>query len=234
MARARFIAVVGHGPDLEREDGAPALLRQLGAEVRTLDLWDEPLDMFHNDEEVPRAVVVEAGARADVGTLVLRRLRREPRLAGVGAILAILHTQVASLDPASGFDDFVLTPYVPAELYARVRAVEWRRSEFSTEERVKLGPIVIDRAAREVTAGGAVIGLTAKEFELLVYLADRRGKVVSRGELLERVWGNDYEGGPRTIDIHVRRLRAKLGTDLDLVTFRGAGYRLGAPDGDRR
>ena len=79
--------------------------------------------------------------------------------------------------------------------------------------------------------GGELIGLTAREFDLLAYLADHRGKVVSRAELLERVWGSSYDGGPRTIDIHVRRLRAKLGPDLDLLTFRGSGYRLGAPRG---
>src|SRR5262249_32316282 len=154
----------------------------------------------------------------DIGALVLRRLRREPRLGGVGAILAIHRDQVARIDPSAGLDDFVLAPVVPAELYARIRALEWKRTEFTTAERGKLGALVIDRAARAVRRGGEVLGLTAREFELLSYLADQRGKVVSRTELLERVWGQSYEGGPRTIDIHVRRLRAKLGPELDLVT----------------
>jgi len=233
MRPPSFIGIIGHGPELERPDGAVEALRLLGAEVRALDLWDDPADLFHSDDEVARAVVVEAGARADVGALVLRRLRKEPRLAGVGAILAIEREQASRLDPTSGFDDFVLIPLVPAELYARVRSSEWKRSEFSMEERVKLGSVVIDRPAREVSQEGAVINLTSKEFDLLVYFADRRGKVVSRSELLERVWGSSYDGGARTIDIHVRRLRAKLGPTLDLITFRGAGYRLGAP-GARR
>jgi DNA-binding response OmpR family regulator len=143
--------------------------------------------------------------------------------------------QIARLEPSSGFDDFLLVPYVPAELYARVRMVEWRRSEFATEERMKVGALVIDRAAHDVSVGGAPVPLTAKEFALLSYLCERRGKVVSRAELLRRVWGASYEGGERTVDIHVRRLRAKLGAALPLATLRGAGYRLekpASPDGD--
>ncbi len=233
MRRQSFIAIVGHGPDLGREDGASVLLRQLGADVRTLDFWDEPATLFRAETDVARAIVVEAGARPDLGALVLRSLRRETRLEGVGAILAVSHDQVMRLEPGAGFDDFVLSPIVPAELYARVRGVEWKRSEFTNEERVKVGELVVDRAAREVTLHGAVVALTGREFDLLVYLSERRGRVVSRRELLQRVWGAGYDGGARTIDIHVRRLRAKLGPAFDLTTVRGTGYRMGAPGGVR-
>jgi DNA-binding response OmpR family regulator len=226
MAGRTFIAIVGHGPDLEREDGAANVLRALGAEVSTLDLWDEPHRLFHNDELVPRALIVEALDRPDLAVAALRALRREPRLENVGALLAVKPSQAARVEPSSGFDDFVLVPYVPAELYARIRLLEWRRSEFATEERMKVGSIVIDRAAHEVLLDGASVALTAKEFALLAYLAERRGKVVSRDELLRRVWGNRYEGGARTVDIHVRRLRAKLGSALPLATLRGSGYKL--------
>jgi DNA-binding response OmpR family regulator len=229
VRRQSFIAIVGHGPDLGREEGASHLLRQLGADVRTLDFWDEPATLFRADTDVARAIVVEAGARPDLGALVLRSLRRESRLEGVGAILAVSHDQVMRLEPGAGFDDFVLSPIVPAELYARVRGVEWKRSEFTNEERVKVGELVVDRAAREVTLHGAVVPLTGREFDLLVYLSEHRGRVVSRRELLQRVWGAGYDGGARTIDIHVRRLRAKLGPAFDLTTVRGTGYRMGAP-----
>ena len=240
-----FIAIVGHGPDLERDEGAAAVLRGLGAEVRTLDLWDEPSRLFApagseagrrarevspRDEGEARAIVVEAIDRPDLAALALRALRREPRLEGVGAIVAVSTSQVARVEPSSGFDDFVLVPYVPAELYARIRSLEWRRSEFATEERMKVGPIFIDRSAHEVTVDGHLVSLTAKEFALLAYLSERRGKLVSRSELLTRVWGNRYEGGARTVDIHVRRLRAKLGPALPLMTLRGAGYKLTAPE----
>lgn len=224
----KFIAVAGHLPDLERDDGAATLLRQLGAEVRTMGLWDEGEALFASDRDEARVIIVDAGARPDVAALALRALRKVPRLEGVSAIVAVSRDQVARLDPGSGFDDFVLSPFVPAELYARIRALEWRTAEFSSEERTKVGEIVIDRAAHEVTLHGAVIALTAKEYALLCHLSDRRGRVVSRTELLARVWGSNYDGGPRTVDIHVRRLRAKLGAALDLSTTRGAGYKLGA------
>ncbi len=227
MAGRAFIAIVGHDPDLEREDGAANVLRGLGAEVSTLDLWDEPHRLFHDeDTPPPRALIVEALDRPDLAVAALRALRREPRLENVGALLAVRASQAARVEPSSGFDNFVLVPYVPAELYARIRLLEWRRSEFATEERMKVGNIVIDRAAHEVLLDGASVALTAKEFALLAYLAERRGKVVSRDELLRRVWGTRYEGGARTVDIHVRRLRAKLGSALPLTTLRGSGYKL--------
>jgi DNA-binding response OmpR family regulator len=226
MGGRAFIAIVGHGPDLEREDGAATVLRELGAEVRTIDLWDEPHRLFPDEEAEPRALIIEALDRPDLAVAALRAMRREPRLEDVGALIAVKSAQVARVDPASGFDDFVLAPYVPAELYARIRLLEWRRSEFATEERMKVGSIVIDRAAHEVLVEGAPVAFTAKEFALLAYLSERRGKVVSREELLRRVWGNRYEGGARTVDIHVRRLRAKLGQALPLVTLRGSGYKL--------
>jgi DNA-binding winged helix-turn-helix (wHTH) protein len=230
MAGRPFIAIIGHGPDLEREDGAASVLRGLGAEVRTMDLWDEPHRLFHGDDESEaRSIVVEALDRPDLAVAALRAVRREPHLEAIGAIVAVTPAQVARVEPSGGFDDFVLVPYVPAELYARIRMLEWRRSEFATEERMKVGSIVIDRSAREVLLGGASVSLTAKEFSLLAYLAERRGKVVSREELLRRVWGNRYEGGARTVDIHVRRLRQKLGQALPLVTLRGSGYKLEAP-----
>jgi DNA-binding response OmpR family regulator len=229
MGGRAFIGIVGHGPELEREDGAASVLRGLGAEVHTQDLWDEPHLLFRDDEDAtPRALLVEALDRPDLAVAALRALRREPRLSTVGAIIAVTPTQAARLEPSSGFDDFVLIPYVPAELYARIRLLEWRRSEFATEERMKVGSIVIDRAAHEVLLEGTSVPLTAKEFALLAYLCERRGKVVSREELLRRVWGNRYEGGARTVDIHVRRLRAKLGQALPLSTLRGSGYKLEA------
>lgn len=229
MAGRAFIGIVGHGPELEREDGAASVLRGLGAEVHTLDLWDEPHRLFPDDDESePRALIVEALDRPDLAVAALRALRREPRLENVGALIAVTPTQVARVEPSSGFDDFVLFPFVPAELYARIRLLEWRRSEFATEERMKVGSIVIDRAAHDVLLDGASVTLTAKEFALLAYLCERRGKVVSREELLRRVWGNRYEGGARTVDIHVRRLRAKLGSALPLSTLRGSGYKMDA------
>jgi DNA-binding response OmpR family regulator len=225
-----YIVVVGHGPDLEREEGAANALRALGARVRTLDLWEDPIAVVPDDDETVRAIVIEAVERPDLAAAALRALRREDRLRGVGAIVAVRHEQVARLDPELGFDDFVLMPYLPAELYARVRNVEWRHSEFAGEDRMKVGLVVIDREGHEVRVGGREVKLTAKELALLVHLCQHRGRVVSRDEALGAVWGDAYEGGARTVDIHVRRLRQKLGEALPLVTLRGIGYKVAAVD----
>ncbi len=230
-----YVGVIGHGPLLEREDGAAGTLRQLGATVRTLDLWDDPLNLVHDDDDGreirARALVFEALDRPDLAIVVLRAVRKESCFDGVGALIALTVGQLARVEPSSGFDDFVLHPYVPEELYARIRSIEWRRSEFSTDERLKVGSLIVDKAAHSVSVGGRCIALTAKEFALLAYLCERRGRVLTRDHLLARVWGNRYEGGARTVDIHVRRLRAKLGEALPLDTLRGSGYKLRAPEG---
>lgn len=224
-----FVVVIGHGPDLEAEEGAATLLRTLGAEVRTLDLWEDGSGLFADEAARARAIVIEAGERPDLATFALRAVRKTEQLTQVPAIIAVSPRQIARVDPASGFDDFIVVPCTPVELYARIRQLEWKKSEFSTEERVKVGPLVIDRAAHEVVVDGRSVVLTAKEFALLAFLAQNRGRVFSRETLLARVWGARYEGGPRTVDIHVRRLRMKLGDALPLETLRGAGYKLRTP-----
>jgi DNA-binding winged helix-turn-helix (wHTH) protein len=234
LGQARsFVAVIGHGLLLEREDGACSTLRQLGAVVRTLDLWDEPVALIGDDDHEldirPRALVFEALDRPDLAVAALRAMRKEPYFDNVGALITVTLGQVARIEPSSGFDDFCLHPYVPAELYGRIRALEWQRSEFAMEEQYKVGDVVIDTAAHEVSVDGRPIQLTAKEFGLLVYLCERRGRVLSREQLLSHVWGSAYEGGVRTVDIHVRRLRGKLGQALPVETLRGSGYKLSAP-----
>jgi DNA-binding response OmpR family regulator len=119
---------------------------------------------------------------------------------------------------------------VAPELYARVRNVEWHRSDFLNEERIKIGGLVIDRGGHEVLLDGQALKLTAKEFALLLYLCEQRGRVISRDEALDRVWGEEYDGGPRTVDIHIRRLRSKLGRAVRIVTMRGVGYKVVAHD----
>lgn len=226
-----FVVVIGHGPDLEAPEGASTLLRQLGAEVRNLDLWDEGSSLFDEDDARARVIVIEAGERPDLAVAALRAVRKTIELAETPAIVTLAPRQIGSFDPSSGFDDFIVTPCTPVELYARIRQLEWRRSEFSTEERFKVGKLVVDRAAHDVLVDGRAIVLTAKEFALLAFLAQNRGRVFSRETLLARVWGARYEGGARTVDIHVRRLRMKLGDAFPLETLRGAGYKLPSPAG---
>lgn len=221
-----FVVVIGHGPDLEAPEGIATLVRTLGADVRTLDLWEEGVDLFSEPDARARAIVIEAGDRPDLAVAALRAVRKTPELAETPAIVAVSPRQIARVEPASGFDDFIVMPCTPVEIYARIRQLEWKKSEFATEERLKVGALVVDRAAHEVLVDGRAISLTAKEFALLAFLAQNRGRVFTRETLLARVWGARYEGGPRTVDIHVRRLRMKLGDALPLETLRGAGYKL--------
>lgn len=225
-----WILVVGSPQLIERTDGGLAILRELGCRVRAADLWD-PLE---NDEALgkdpPAAVLVEVLDQVEAGRAALGRLRAAPPLAEIPILAAISVPALQRLDPSDGFDDLVLVPYVPVELYVRIRRAEWRRSEYADSERLKLGALVIDCAAHEVAVDGRAIQLTHQEFALLEFLVRHRGRVFSRQQLLERVWGVDYYGGSRTVDIHVRRLRMKLGNAAQpLETVRGVGYKMRAP-----
>jgi DNA-binding response OmpR family regulator len=226
--RRGFIGIVAHASDLWRKDGAAALLRALGAPVRTLPFWGDPDALFcgGDDDATPGALVVEALDRPDLGVQALQALRRHARLERVGALLAVTERQVTRIEPSCGFDDFVLLPYVSEELLARVSEVERRNSEDSARQRMVVGDLLIDPVAHEVVLNGRLVHLSALAFEVLTYLARHRGRLVSRDELLKHVWGADYLGGARTVDVCVCHLRAKLGTELPLTTIRGAGYRL--------
>jgi DNA-binding response OmpR family regulator len=224
-----WILVVGSGAVLHRKDGGVAALTELGCRVRAADLWDA-LDVASVDTEPPAAILVEALDQYDAGKAALVRIRAVDTLAEVPCLVSVTVGQAQRLDGNDGFDDFILLPYIPAELYIRVRRAEWRRSEFAGKERIKIGAMCIDLAGHEVTVDGRPVDLTHQEFALLKFLSQNRGRVFSREQLLSRVWGVNYYGGSRTVDIHVRRLRMKLGTMAEPIeTVRGAGYKMKPP-----
>ena len=179
--------------------------------------------------EKPRLVVLDIGLPGDFDGLELcRRLRaRDP------VPVLMLTARDTELDRVLGLeigaDDYVTKPFSPRELVARVRAI-LRRSESpppNTPEVVSVGAVEVDRGRREARVGGTVVALAAREFDLLSFLAENGGLVVSRQQLLDGVWGVDWYGDPRTVDVHVRQLRKKLGDALPLATVWGVGYRLG-------
>jgi two-component system alkaline phosphatase synthesis response regulator PhoP len=129
----------------------------------------------------------------------------------------------------TGADDYIGKPFSPRELVARMKAVLRRAEPHLEEELLVLGDVVLRRGAREVTVGGSSVELRPKEFDLLAYLMANRGAVLSRDLLLERVWGFDYAGGTRTVDVHVAQLRRKLGRPDLIRTIRGSGYKAMQP-----
>ena len=125
-----------------------------------------------------------------------------------------------------GADDYVTKPFSPRELVARMKAIFRRTEPQEHRDTFSLGDVVLDRESHDVTVDGKPIDLTAKEFDLLAFFMANPGVVVSRDLLLDRVWGQEYPGGTRTVDVHVAQLRRKLGDPEGIRTVRGAGYKL--------
>ncbi|WP_342422749.1 response regulator transcription factor [Paenibacillus sp. FSL E2-0178] len=127
-----------------------------------------------------------------------------------------------------GTDDYVTKPFEPEELLFRIKAL-FRRYSIASDDKIRLNSLVIDRKNYEISDGNEVFLLPVKEFELLAQLAQYPGRLFSRSELIERVWGADYEGDERTVDVHIKRLRQRFSdyqNDFTIRTVRGIGYKV--------
>jgi DNA-binding response OmpR family regulator len=204
------------------------LERDGGFEVRTAG--DGAAGLRMAVERPPDLVLLDVNLPGMDGFEVCRQLRGDPATSSTPVIMLTARIdesdRVAGLD--LGADDYITKPFSPKEALARIRAV-LRRSDRSADgpETLADGTLRIDVGARRADVAGRELALTRKEFDLLVELIRRRGRVLTRERLLETVWGYDYPGETRTVDVHVRRLRQKLGTPVDerVETVVGVGYR---------
>lgn len=177
--------------------------------------------------DAPAADVILLDARRDL--VGARSLCRLIGATGKDSPLLVIASEggLPALSADWGFDDLLLTSAGPAEVDVRLRLALAPTGATTTDPLIDTGPIVIDEAAYSAKLNGEQLDLTYTEFELLKYLAQHPGRVFSRQQLLSDVWGYDYYGGTRTVDVHVRRLRAKLGPEYEAVigTVRNVGYR---------
>ncbi|MEU8123180.1 response regulator transcription factor [Spirillospora sp. NPDC049024] len=185
--------------------------------------------------DAPPADVVLVDARREL--VQAKSLCRLLRTTGLDCPLLAIVTEggLAALSPEWGLDDVLLQTAGPAEVEARLRLAVGRAAAGAEADEVpgeiRSGDLTIDEATYTARLRGRVLDLTFKEFELLKYLAQHPGRVFTRAQLLQEVWGYDYFGGTRTVDVHVRRLRAKLGAEYESLigTVRNVGYRF-VPD----
>jgi DNA-binding response OmpR family regulator len=195
------------------------------------DLKHEPLDV----SSLPHVVGIDAGAvlvdaceNAPQAWTVVRALRElDPR----APAMVILARDVLERYPwHEVVDEFVFPGAAEAELRVRFAMLR-RRAGAGDGTTIRLGPMAIDTDTYRVTVSGRPLDLTFKEFELVRYLAERPGRVLTRPTLLREVWGYDFYGGTRTVDVHIRRLRAKVGPEHEhlIETVRGVGYRAADP-----
>jgi len=200
-----------------------AYLEQTGYRVAWVRSGEEALLTL--DQLAPRMVILDIGLPGADGFDVCRQIRTRSSVP-----ILMLTARDEEADRVAGLevgaDDYMWKPFSPRELAARVKAV-LRRSEPAMPQthRLEVGDIVVDPQAREVMVAGEAVELTGKEFDLLAYLLENAGIVVSRDQLLDRVWGLSYAGGTRTVDVHVAQLRRKLSRPDAIRTFRGSGYK---------
>lgn len=201
----------------------------------------DALNLTLNADERPELVLLDIGLPDLSGLDVLEKIR-----AASGVFVILVTARAEETDKLVGLsvgaDDYITKPFSPREVVARVRSVLRRsRSEDAAEAHdpvLRFDGLTIDPDRREVTASGRPVTLTALDFDLLLALADAPGRVFSRAQLLEKVWGYDFYGDERVVDVHVRTMRSALGDDAQspriIGTVRGVGYKFLLPALGRR
>ena len=181
-------------------------------------------------QEYPSLVLLDIMLPDEDGLSILKKLRDAGPTKRLPVIMLTAkgteYDKVVGLD--SGADDYIPKPFGMMELVSRVRALLRRTEPEQRADTCDAGPIHVDLNRHMVTVDGNAVTLTFKEFELLCYLMENKGMVLTRDQLLSKIWGYDFDGETRTVDVHVRTLRQKLGECGELIeTVRGVGYRIG-------
>lgn len=202
-------------------------LQKTGFKAKGMDTGKE---LFENlGSETPEMILLDVMLPEEDGFTILQKLKSMPRIREIPVIMVTAKgaefDKVRGLD--LGADDYITKPFGMMEFISRVRAV-LRRGAPKTEDELEQGTILMKISRHEVFEKGRKIELTLKEFELLKYFMENKGIVLNRDQLLTRIWGYDFNGETRTVDVHVRTLRQKLGTSgSSIETVRGVGYKMG-------
>jgi two-component system alkaline phosphatase synthesis response regulator PhoP len=205
--------------------------RKLKADLARRDL--DCLIVPHNDGVVGKIVGQSLGVmlldtdEATIGSEAWEQAQRIRQERQIPLIAIVSREGLNGLDSSTSMDDFVVKPWEATEVTTRIKRVLRQKGSTGSEDIIRCDDLVIDSAKCEVSLGGKPIILTFKEYQLLKFLASNRGKVFTREALLNKVWGWDYYGGDRTVDVHIRRLRSKI-EDKEhsfIETIRNIGYK---------
>ena len=181
-------------------------------------------------QEKPELILLDIMLPGEDGLQILKKLQADRKTSDIPVVMITAkgteYDKVLGLD--LGADDYIAKPFGMAELIARVRARLRRIAPKEDAYLLRSGPLELDKRAHAVRIGGQPISLTVKEYDLLCLLMENRGMAFNREQLLERLWDYSYDGGTRTVDVHIQTLRAKLGECSGMIeTVRGVGYRFG-------
>ena len=203
-------------------------LTQMGMETKGFINADE--FWIAMDQSLPDLILLDVMLPGEDGLQILARLHNDSRNRDIPVMMITAKStefdKVKGLD--LGADDYIVKPFGMAELIARVRARLRRITPKADPDRLEFGGIVLDKRAHTVRIEGENTALTLKEYDLLCLLMENKGIAFSREQLLDKVWDYGYDGGTRTVDVHIQTLRAKLGRyGSRIETVRGVGYRFG-------
>lgn len=216
---------------VEDDSGIRALmiytLNSAGFEARGLVCGDELFEALQT--KTPELIMLDIMLPGDDGITILKHLRSNPATADIPVIMATAkgteYDKVIGLD--LGADDYLAKPFGMMEMVSRVKAVLRRAKPKDDAKVLQIGDLIMNTGEHTVTVKGERIQLTLKEYELLKKFMDNPGRAFTRDQLMESVWGGDFVGETRTVDVHIGTLRTKLGACSDYIeTVRGVGYRM--------